>query len=532
MASERLSAVYPLNAKSIDEIAAQIEEYLNDLGYERSNILRIRLGMEEALLRWRDRFGDGPSVRFMTESNWFRNGITLQLDGESCDPFASTEDDFGAWAGSLLGSVGIEPHYVYRQRSNIIQLRLKKVDRNPALRLLSFLVFGVALAGVSEALLSPELRSSILLTVLDPIQNAFFRVLNAASGPLIFLTLLNAICGVGHVTAAGLNGRRMLERLLLLNVFVALVAMLIAIPIFRLGFDEFLPDSEQVSSVLDLFLHFIPNDLLSPFVDGDSPQIILVALILGYALINAGSQAGGLISLVDQTNAVGLIVVNWVNRLSPYFIVMLLVLNIWENSIRSLLGIWIPLLTALGISLIPLSVALAIVCRTQKIALPKLLKKVWPSFLLAMKSASVDASYGANERCCERELGIQGRFLKRSLPLGLVLYMPAGIVTTIAVTFYAADTAGIHASLVWYLVAVFMAVALIVATPPVSGIGIVTYAAIFTRLDIPETALTIALIADILSAFFTSPLNQLMLQLELVMEADRSNNLNQQLLQK
>ena len=63
MKKENLYAEYPLSGQSVDQIAAQVEDFLTALRTERSNVLRIRLSPEEALLRWLDRFGEDAHIK-------------------------------------------------------------------------------------------------------------------------------------------------------------------------------------------------------------------------------------------------------------------------------------------------------------------------------------------------------------------------------------------------------------------------------------------------------------------------------------
>ena len=50
---------YTLDAKAVDDISESIKSFLESLNMERRNVLRIRLTMEELLLRLHDR-SDGP----------------------------------------------------------------------------------------------------------------------------------------------------------------------------------------------------------------------------------------------------------------------------------------------------------------------------------------------------------------------------------------------------------------------------------------------------------------------------------------
>lgn len=152
------------------------------------------------------------------------------------------------------------------------------------------------------------------------------------------------------------------------------------------------------------------------------------------------------------------------------------------------------------------------------------------SFLLAMKNASVDASFGANQFCCEKRFGINRRFLSQRLSLGLILYMPASIIATVVFTVYAANFYEVRPTAVWYIIAVGLIVLLVSASPPVTGVGLLTYTVIFARLGIPANALTIALITEMVLGFVTAPVNQILLQLNLILAADRMQLLHRQVL--
>ena len=54
---------YDLSPYSIDEISEHLDESLEKFGAEWRNRFRIRLSVEEALLRMRDRFGEDARVR-------------------------------------------------------------------------------------------------------------------------------------------------------------------------------------------------------------------------------------------------------------------------------------------------------------------------------------------------------------------------------------------------------------------------------------------------------------------------------------
>ena len=521
---------YPLSGAAVEEIASRLEDYLRAIRTEHTDILRIRLSLEEALLRWRDRFGEEAKVAVSAGERLGRPTITMELTGDNYDPLTSAENDLGAWADNLLDGIGLNPTYTYRKNTNTVQLRLKRKRLHPAVVLGIAVGFGV-LAGLFGDVLLPEAAKIRVLTFFfAPVRDAFLRILNTAGGPIVFFSVLAAVCGVGNAAAMSREGRRLILRFLtsltLMTVVTAAVSLLFFRP--RTGGAE----DGAVHSLFDFLMRIIPTDILSPMISGDSPQLILLALILGHAFLTVGQQSGGLIALVDQLNTTGLLVADWVGRVTPFFVSLLLVFGIWSESLSPMLALWKPILLFAVLYGVIFAVQLAFVSWWEEIPPRLLLGKMKPSFLTALRTGSVNSAYGANQACCERRLGIGRTLTKTGLPLGLLIYMPAGTVASMIVILYETAASGVEVSPFWLLMAVLLTITLQAASPPVTGIGLLSYAVIFSQLGIPEDALTTAMVLDILFGFVTSPFNQAMLQLELILAASRSGALDREILKK
>ena len=89
---------------------------------------------------------------------------------------------------------------------------------------------------------------------------------------------------------------------------------------------------------------------------------------------------------------------------------------------------------------------------------------------------------------------------------------------------------GMHAGTAWYVTAVVLSVVLFVATPPVPGANLLAYIALFAQAGIPADALICAMIFDVFFGIFANAANQSLLQLDLVLQADRIGLLNRKAL--
>ena len=533
---ENFSGEYILNGESIDLMAAKVEEFLYSLGMDRANVLGIRLSMEEALLRWYDHFsakGEEPKVSFYSGKTFFRPVINIELKGEEVDPLqsADSELDAGDWIGTVMANIGLSPRYNYIKGVNVLHLRLERPHINPGVRLLLGIVAGLLLGFIAKGVLPTEGIALLTTSFFEPVQAVFFRLLKATAGPVIFFTVLTAICGIGNATLMNKSGKRLIGRFILSSTVMTVVFAIIMQLLIRADFTNS-PVRHTVISLFEAFLGFVPGDVVSPFLNTDSPQLIILAIIIGNALLILGNQADRLVKIANQANSVGLLVAEWISRIIPVFVAILLAFRILDGTIVRFRTIWIPLLTFHVFMAIYFVIKLVITSRRHEVSPKKVWEKIKPSFLIAFKNASVDAAFGENRLCCERKLGISGKLADYGLPLGLVIYMPVSTVSLMASTLYAVKCYNITISTLWLIMAVILVVALQAASPPVSGVDTLAYVAIFSRLGIPSEALIMAIICDIIFCFASSALNQAMLQLDLIGEASRLNSLDTNVLRR
>lgn len=529
--SGQFDRTYKLCFESVDQTADRVQKFLSYIKVEKNTMLRVRLSVEEVLLRWLDAFPEGTEFRLTMGSHWNRPFIVLKLWGEENNPLLIKGDEAGIWASDLLSAIGLVPVYRYVSGCNIVQVPLKRPHRNPGVTLLLCTLAGAFLGILLDLAFSADLKLLITSTVLTPLQDAFIRVLNAVSAPVMFLSVLTTVCGVGSISVTGKFGKRMVARFLLYSTLFTVVTLFLCQFFFSVPVGNAVLSQGEVSGVLDFFLDVFPGDILSPFIEGDFTQLIVVALVLGNAFLIAGTKVQTLVTLVEEANTAGLVIAEWIGDLSPGFVALLIILGIQDSTIHMLIGIWKPALLITVFSLAALGLRMLHISLRYKVPLRALADKMKDSFLLSLKTFSVETSYTANKTCCEKKLGISRQLTAYGLPIGLICFMPVSTVASTILTIYAAECYQVPVSLVWSIMALFLAVTLAAAGPPTAGIGILTYTVMFSRLGIPAQALTIVLAGDILMGFVIYPVNQAMLQLQLILEADGLGLLKHNILQ-
>ena len=165
---------------------------------------------------------------------------------------------------------------------------------------------------------------------LKPLGDGFIGLIKMLIAPIIFLTVVMGIAGVADVKKVGRVG---VKAILYFEV-VSSVALLIGLLVVNLlkpgaGFnvDPATLDAGAVAryaqaahdqSTVGFLLHIIPKTFTDAFTgDGDLLQVLLVALLFGFALSALGAQAQPVLLLFDAISTVFFRMMTMIMRLAP-----------------------------------------------------------------------------------------------------------------------------------------------------------------------------------------------------------------------
>lgn len=519
-----------LHGAAVDRVAEMAGDFAKTLNMERSNILRTRLSVEEILLRWMDNFGEGIPFHFVIGYRMGLPYLSLELTGDVCNPLI-TEEDQDEWSAALMDKLGLAPKFTYEKGKNRVVFQLKKRRWNPAVKLLVIIVLATLVGMAGKYLLPPHWLTLLSANLLTPLYDAFFRLLNLAAGPVVFLSVLAAVYEVGSIAVLGSLGSKMGARFIGLCFVLTSLAAVLCLPFFDLTVGTG-RDYIESSNLLAFLLSFVPNDILTPFIKGDSQSLIFVAVLLGNILLAQDRQWKESVSVSALAGGVMRRIVDGVNQLGGAVIFVVIVLQIWTNTIKGVMGLWRLILLYVLLAAVYLAGIILYICVREKVNVLVLLRKLGPSFWIALKTGSVTEAHSENVSCCERKLGISPMVIHYGIPLGSTVYMPGVAISIMLISLYVAEQWAIEISLVWLLLAFILTTVLAIAAPPFAGAGLLTFAAVFTQLGLPSQALALALVADSFMSFIESALDQTLLQMDLIIQADRLRLLDRERLRR
>lgn len=504
-----------LRPETIEKILQQTQCYCEKLNTERRQMLRVKLTLEELLLRLLDQYGAGKTVTVGFGKYRGRQIVQIRYEGE---PFRPDEQDDDEWSVQIMASLGLSPVWAYRRKTNTVSIAITdRRQRGTLFYIAIAAALGIAL-GILGKHFPGTVWGSIDTNILTPAMSAYMGLLNTFSGIMIAFTICSGILGFGDSAALIKTGRGIIARFSLLMVLVSIFGMIFMQPFVRLNWSGEGRGSSQTSALAEMIFRIMPKNLIDPFLNGNAIQIIVIALCVGTALLAVGERAWHVRASVTEGAEVLQRLTSSICRIIPVYVFVALAQLIGSKDGTVLLLLWKPLCLAFsGQSALMLILLLRSAAQTKCSPL-LLLKKVLPPFIVAFTTASSISAFTLSLETSEKDIGLDSSFVKFCYPVCSVMFMPATAVCMSSLLCCFAENYGVGVNLTWMVAATITIALLAIATPPMPGACVLMYSILFAQLGIPSEAFLLAVAANLITDFHDTGYNVMGLLLEMTRE--------------
>jgi len=519
---------FNLSNPEIGTVVEDVSIFLEKNKIEQNEILRTTLVLEDTLLNYRDAFDEKAVCSLKCVRRMGRIRIELTVNGESYNPFTSEdEDDFSRM---LLSGIGMVPAWQYRNGQNIVVFLPKKKQRSQMIYILMAIVLALA-GGMLSKLLPQNVQDIICGGILTPIFDTFLGLLNAVAGIMIFFSVVWGICGIGDMATLSRLGKRMIGRMLFVMTFLPTLFALCILPVFHFQSGSVKGDMD-LSQPFSMILGIIPDNMITPFTEGNFLRIIFIAVMVGIALLVLGNKTSLIVSFIEQGNSLVQYILEVICSAISIVIFISLYNMVMNDSFSVLLKAYkAPVFILLG-CLFAIMIYLCSVCISMKVKPGVFIKKVMPSFLIGLTTASSSAAMTTTMETCENQLGIHQKIVNFGIPLGQIVFGTNSVTEFIVIAFCMAEIYSVPVTPLWIGMAIFTSVILTVATPPIPGGSVALCTLLFTQLGLPLDGIAVAVAIDVIADFFITAAEIFCLQSELVITSGKLNMLDTERLRK
>src|SRR5215217_5447134 len=220
------------------------------------------------------------------------------------------------------------------------------VHHKPWYRHLYVQVLGAILLGVLLGHFYPALGAQM-----KPLGDAFIKLIKMLIAPIIFCTVVHGIASMEDMKKVGRVGLKALlyfEAMTTLALIVGLVIVNLWQPGAGMNVDPAALDTRSIQSytqrageqsILDFFMHIVPNTVVGAFAEGEILQVLFFAVLFAFALHALGEHGKPLIRLIDQTAHAFFKIVGFVMKVAPIGAFGAMAFTIGRYGVGSLLSL-------------------------------------------------------------------------------------------------------------------------------------------------------------------------------------------------
>lgn len=348
--------------------------------------------------------------------------------------------------------------------------------------------------------ITPAKACPVCRNVYQTVWNNFLNLLKFIVVPIVLFSIMCGIISMRDIKKVGAIGLKTVVYYMCTTAF-AITIGLIGGNLFKKMFPVIATTdlSYQVgekTSLMDTIVNIFPSNFISPMAEANMLQVIVMALLIGFAIILVGEEKNTrIITACNDLNDVFMKCMEMILKLSPIGVFCLLCPVVAANGATIIGSLAMVLLAAYVCYIVHAVVVYSFAVKTIGGISPlTFFKEMLPAIMFAFSSASSVGTLPINMECTEK-LGTSREIASFILPLGATINMDGTAIYQGVCAIFIASCYGIHLTLPQMLTIIFTATLASIGTAGVPGAGMVMLAMVLTSVGLPVDG--IALVAGV-----------------------------------
>ena len=334
---------------------------------------------------------------------------------------------------------------------------------------------------------------------IKPFGTIFLNLIKWIVCPLVFFSIMAGVVSMKDIRKVGSIGGSALIYYFLTTAFATTIGLIFA-NLFKglfpvLATSDLSYEASDPVSFMDTLVNIFPSNFLKPITEANMLQVIVMALIIGFAIILMGEKADPAIDGINLLNEIFMKCMDMILRLSPVGVFCLLTPVIAANGAMIIGSLAMVLLTAYICYVVHAVLVYSMTVKTLGGISPlTFFKGMAPAMIFAFSSASSVGTLPLNMECAEK-LGADKDVTAFVLPLGATVNMDGTAIYQGVCAIFIASCFGIHLTLPQMVTIVLTATLASVGTAGVPGAGMIMLAMVLQSVGLPIEG--IALVAGV-----------------------------------
>jgi Na+/H+-dicarboxylate symporter len=335
----------------------------------------------------------------------------------------------------------------------------------------------------------------------DVVGRIFVASLKLLVVPLVFVSLICGAAALGNNARMGRIAARTLGLYLFTTAIAVTIALIVAVNvgpglgIEMAGEANFV--AREAPPLGDVLVNMVPSNPIRAMADGKMLQVIIFALLLGFAITRAGEAGERVVAFFRDFEVVIMKIVGMLMLLAPYGVFALLAKLFSQLGFGAIVDLAKYFFTVLGVlifhGLVVYSLLLKSITGLPPSVLMYKMRSVWA---FAFSTSSSAATIPITMRAVEKRLGVKSTVAGFTVPLGATINMDGTAIMQGVATVFIAQVYGVDLSMGDMVAVVLTATMASVGTAAVPGVGLITLALVLEQVGLPVEGIALIIGVD------------------------------------
>lgn len=275
----------------------------------------------------------------------------------------------------------------------------KDTGKKPLYKSLYFQVITAIVLGVILGHFWPQTGAAM-----KPLGDGFIKLIKMIIAPIIFCTVVVGIAGMEDMKRVGKTGGYALlyfEIMSTVALIIGLIIVNVVQPGVGMNVDPASLDTKglanytkpgQMQTTTEFLLHVIPSTFVGAFAEGEMLQVLLIAVLFGFALHRFGGRGTLVFDFIEKFSHVLFVIVGYIMKLAPIGAFGAMAFTIGKYGLGSLTSLAKLMGTFYVTCLLFIFVVLGLVARFHGFSIWKFIKYIKEELLIVLGTSSSEAA--------------------------------------------------------------------------------------------------------------------------------------------
>ena len=324
------------------------------------------------------------------------------------------------------------------------------------------MILGIVLGLICQHMPDPA-ASFIIDGLASPLMSIMLNVLSGIMGPVIFISMTTAIIALDSINDLTNLGFKIMRRFVGIILFITGISIAVSAAFFRsfgTGSVSFVPQ-QLIQMVLDI----IPTNLFRPFLDNNTPQLVILGVLLGSALLILGDSVSELNEILLQINEWIMSAMKIVLMAVPVIPFLSVFMTVAKGAGGEILKGWKFIAASYIVFAVCIAVKAAKVSVRTGISIQELWRRIKPVVTMSFKTGSTAAPIRKAYEISEKDFNIKPEFTSFWIPMSSAMFSPKTTIYVVTATFMVAEMTGVAISTSFLFVLILVTLELSIASP-------------------------------------------------------------------